>query len=153
MKRPLAFSLVCALSALVAPDIGFGGDDVRVIAIGFAVSFGNADPVAGSATCTLGMDCQLLQTQLPSMEISLKVDAQDHRFISRLKMRCSDECSFLNGRADVTFEQERQFEFYEGAEQGAKLLVMRPKVRIGRISLIYPKPKQPEGDASLQRAL
>lgn len=139
MRQPLPFLLVFVSSLFALPAIAFSGDEVRqTIPVQFAVLFDNGDPIAGSATCTIGMHCELLQTQLPAMEISLKVDTDNDRLISVLEMHCRNGCSFSNGQTNVTSTQERQFAVYESDASGRDSLVLRPPVRIGQILLSYP---------------
>jgi len=136
--RP-SFLLAAALAILSLPATGRTTDAVRkVVPIQFAVMFDMGDPVASTAACTIGMRCELLQAQLLAMEISLKVDEDHDRFISELELHCSEGCSFSSGQTRMIFGNERQFDFYTGREPIVMSLVLRPRLRIGRILLIYP---------------
>ncbi|MGA1801446.1 hypothetical protein [Rhizobium sp. HT1-10] len=139
MRQSLLFSLICVFLLMCTPAMGFSNDDARdAIPIQFAVMFDHADAVAGSAACTRGMRCELLQSQMPPMEITLKIDRQGGALVSELELRCSESCSFSSGRRRVTIGKERSFEIFVGEDSFILSPVLRPRSRIGWLLLIYP---------------
>jgi hypothetical protein len=132
----LAGALFLCLSILTIRGSPLAADESRnAVPVRFAILFDKGDPIAGVATCTLGMHCQIFQSQIPLMDVYLDIHRKDDRILGRIEVDCSEGCSFSDGRKSREFGDECQFDFYEGTEMIERWPVLRPQNRIGRILL------------------
>jgi hypothetical protein len=97
------------------------------------------DPVAGEIACDIGRPCVLLETTQPALRLSIQFSRQDGYLLEQLDVRCGEaECSFATGKPTVTSRRGHEFDVYEGAESGVEMsLVLRPRTRIGHLSIAY----------------
>ena len=135
----LCLFFACALLFLSAPRMGFTGDTSdKEIKIGFAVLLHDADPIAGTALCEIGQTCRLLRQEEPKLIVDLKIDHQNDRLVSEIRVDCERDCSLATGRSVMTLQNQKELDLFADETGILVPLVSRPRKTIGKILLIYP---------------
>lgn len=109
------------------------------VPVQFAILLEEHDPLSGEVTCAMGRSCKILENEYPQIDLSIKVFPNEGYAASELQLYWAPTgCSFPNGQSTVKFRDERQFDFYQGLNGIEVPLVLKAKVKMGRILLIYP---------------
>ena len=108
-------------------------EEKRELQLAFEILFESGNVIEGHASCAVENSCQLLANE--HLQLSIDIGASETAE-SSLSIRCgTTPCSFGNGKDTTPINTERQFVFYEGVDTIETPLVLKPKVRIGRILL------------------
>lgn len=107
------------------------------IPVNFGILLEHGDPIGGQVLCFKYKPCQLLETD--DLQLSIHIDASENTK-STLSIECGVKpCSFLDGKSTALLNNQRQFDFYEEMQNTVEtLLVLKPKIKMGRILLKYP---------------
>ncbi|WP_439630925.1 hypothetical protein [Shinella sp.] len=98
----------------------------------------DGEPIAGSAMCALGEECEIFTREQHGFSLSLEVPKGTRCRLGELKLYCAaSDCSFSNGRSLREFGHEREFDFYGGSYGHEAVLRQLPK--LGSVHLILPE--------------
>lgn len=139
MAKRLSVFLVGGLWALLTVESAFAqAVNEAKVRVEFAVLLDHDDPVAGTAICTIGRRCVLVEQQQPEIALDLTLVREADGLTGEIVVRCGWDCSFSNGQSMMRFRSERAFDFFKGRDGLQIPLVLRPRETIGRIMLAFP---------------
>jgi len=96
---------------------------------------GLQEPIVGAAHCRIDKRCEIISRSGVKVVVTWRrrgtVESAD------LTIECPKVCSFTSGRSKVTFQGQRKFDLFRGAENPVEIKpVLRPRIKIGEIFLI-----------------
>jgi len=139
MAGRLSIFLVGGLWGMAIAGSGFAlpANEANV-RVEFAVLLDHDDPVAGTATCSIGRNCVLVEQERPELALDLTLSRETDGLIGEIAVRCGTDCSFPSGQSTTRFRGDRSFDFFKGKDSLQIPLVLRPREKIGRIMLAFP---------------
>ncbi|SCX00601.1 hypothetical protein DSM25558_0152 [Agrobacterium sp. DSM 25558] len=97
---------------------------------------GTADPFLGTAMCRVNEECDVISSAEPRIKLSITLNQQQDGELGTMVIQCSEDCSFVSGRSQLSLQNQRSFEIFDGAERGEIKLVLKPRRKIGDVFLI-----------------
>lgn len=127
---------LCALPLCVSVATGVCAEPLAVshrvnVAVSFETSF---DLITNEKICENDKICNVISDPAHGIDLTLKLHS--NASFGELMLQCKDACSFASGRSVVTFTKERIFRFFRGRDAIEILLVLKPREKMGEISLI-----------------
>lgn len=109
------------------------------VPVHFGMLLDGRDPVAGDVLCQLEKPSVLSDSRQPALRLSIQFFRRDGHLLEQLDVRRGEaECSFATGRPTVTSRGGHEFDVYEGSDDWIEMsLVLRPRIRIGHLSIVY----------------
>lgn len=103
------------------------------VAVSFDAPF---DLITNAAICENDKICNVISDHAHGIDVTLKLHSNATSSFGELTVQCKDACSFESGKNAITFTKERIFEFFQGRDAMEIPLVLKPRTKIGEISLI-----------------
>lgn len=98
---------------------------------------GQSEPIIGEAHCQIDKRCAVVSHSDSGVEVAIDLHRRGAVESAEMTIRCPKDCSFTSGRSNVTFQSERKFDVFSGANDRLEILtVLRPRTKIGQIFLI-----------------
>ncbi len=132
-----AFSVMAsiALSTTTASAQIAASDERRVQAA--VMLDGVAEPIVGDAHCRVDKRCEIISGLGSGVKVDFNWRRDGTVEAAELTIHCAKDCSLISGRSKVTFQRERKFDLFRGAENHVDIKpVLRPRIKIGQIFLI-----------------
>ncbi|MEA1842792.1 hypothetical protein G6M09_013475 [Agrobacterium tumefaciens] len=126
--------LACVAQSTAAAEIA-AFDERRIQAA--VMLDGLAFPIVGQAHCRVDSKCEIISGSGSGVKVDVTWRRRGAIESADLTIQCPKDCSFLSGRSKITFQSERKFDLFRGAENHVEIKpVLRPRIKIGRIFLI-----------------
>ncbi|WP_219256714.1 hypothetical protein [Agrobacterium sp. S7/73] len=98
---------------------------------------GLAEPIVGEANCRVDSKCEIIFGSGSGVKVDVTLRRRGAIKSADLTIQCPKGCSFTSGRSKITFQGERKFDLFRGAENDVEIRpVVMPRIKIGRIFLI-----------------
>lgn len=151
MGRLFAFLIAAGTAILPGASLSENGP-AGIFDIRYAVVFETGEPIAGTASCSLGKMCSLIASAPVKIDILLSKEADGHHAFDELVIGCESSCSFAMGRSRIPLSGQSRFVFFDGADPSGVngSLVYRRHEKLGEIFLIYPRADGRYGEHKLE---
>ena len=128
---------LCALLLCISVPTGVFAEVPASYRVHVAVSLdAPSDLITNAAICENNKICNVVSDQARGIDVTLKLHSNATSSFGELTVRCKDECSFDSGKNAIIFTKDRIFEFFQGRDAMEIPLVLKPRTKIGEISLI-----------------
>ncbi|MBP2461439.1 hypothetical protein J3A65_002203 [Rhizobium sp. PvP014] len=98
---------------------------------------GLEEPIVGAAHCRIDKRCEIIFGLGSGVKVDVTWRRRETVESADLTIECPKVCSFTSGRSKVTFQKERKFDLFRGAENQVEIEpVLGPRIKIGEIFLI-----------------
>ncbi|WP_421416792.1 hypothetical protein [Agrobacterium tumefaciens] len=95
---------------------------------------GFAEPIVGQAHCRVDNKCEIISGSGSGVKVDVTWRRRGAVESADLTIQCPKDCSLTSGRSKITFQSERTFDLFCGAENDVEIKpVLRPKINVGRI--------------------
>lgn len=130
------WAMACVAQSTTSASAQIAASDERRIQVAVMLD-GLAEPIVGEAHCRVDKRCEIISALGSGVKVNVNWRRRGTVESADLTIQCPKGCSFTSGLSKVTFQSERKFDIFRGAENLVEIKpVLRPRIKIGQIFLI-----------------